>query len=78
MAGVLPINSAYTLPDDAPPFVKGMVNDLLTKPTFLYVSSLMRQDVVFEWMRKFTDVINGVQPLDQMLDELQQLQENPK
>jgi raffinose/stachyose/melibiose transport system substrate-binding protein len=78
VAGVLPINSAYTLPDDAPEFVKGMVNDLLTKPTFLYVSSLMRQDVVFEWMRKFTDVINGVTPLSQALDELQHLQENPK
>lgn len=78
VAGVLPINSAYQLPEDAPAFVKGMVNDLLTKPTFLYVSSLMRQDVVFEWMRKFTDVINGVKPLDQMLDELQQLQDNPK
>jgi ABC-type glycerol-3-phosphate transport system substrate-binding protein len=78
VAGVLPINSSYKLPDDAPPFVKGMVNDLLTKPTFLYVSSLMRQDVVFEWMRKFTDVINGVTPLKQALDELQQLQDNPK
>ncbi len=78
VAGVLPINSAYTLPDDAPPFVKGMVNDLLTRPTFLYVSSLMRQDVVFEWMRKFTDVINGVTTLDEALDQLQQLQDNPK
>jgi hypothetical protein len=74
----LPINSAYALPDDAPPFVKGMVNDLLTRPTFLYVSSLMRQDVVFEWMRKFTDVINGVTTLDEALDQLQQLQDNPK
>jgi hypothetical protein len=55
-----------------------MVNDLLTRPTFLYVSSLMRQDVVFEWMRKFTDVINGVKPLNQALDELQHLQDNPK
>ena len=78
VAGVLPINSAYKLPDTAPEFVKGMVNDLLTKPTFLYVSSLMRQDVVFEWMRKFTDVINGVKPLNVALDELQQLQDNPK
>ena len=78
VAGVLPINSAYALPDSAPEFVKGMVGDLLTKPTFLYVSSLMRQDVVFEWMRKFTDVINGVTPLAQALDELQQLQDNPK
>lgn len=77
-AGVLPINSAYTLPDDAPPFVKGMVNDLLTRPTFLYVSSLMRQDVVFEWMRKFQDVINGVTPLKDALDQLQDLQDNPK
>jgi raffinose/stachyose/melibiose transport system substrate-binding protein len=78
VAGVLPINSAYKLPDTAPEFVKGMVNDLMTKPTFLYVSSLMRQDVVFEWMRTFTDVINGVKPLNQALDELQHLQENPK
>lgn len=29
-------------------------------------------------MRKFTDVINGVTPLSQALDELQHLQENPK
>jgi multiple sugar transport system substrate-binding protein len=78
VAGVLPINSAYKLPDTAPEFVKGMVNDLQTRPIFLYVSSLMRQDVVFEWMRKFTDIVNGVTPLNEALDQLQELQDNPK
>jgi hypothetical protein len=78
VAGVLPINSAYKLPDDAPEFVKGMVNDLQTRPIFLYVSSLMRQDVVFDWMRKIQDVINGVTPLPEALDQLQALQDKPQ
>jgi raffinose/stachyose/melibiose transport system substrate-binding protein len=78
VAGVLPINSAYKLPDTAPEFVKGMVNDLQTRPIFLYVSSLMRQDVVFDWMRKIQDVINGVMPLSEALDQLQALQDKPQ
>ncbi|MCB9992141.1 MAG: sugar ABC transporter substrate-binding protein [Hyphomicrobiaceae bacterium] len=78
VAGVLPINTAYQLPDDAPEFVKGMVGDFLDHPTFLYVSSLMRQDVVFEWMRLFQDVIAGSLTLDEALNQLQDLQDNPK
>jgi ABC-type glycerol-3-phosphate transport system substrate-binding protein len=74
-AGVLPINAAYKLPDDAPAFVRGMVGDLQSKPTFLYASSLMRQDIAFDWIRKIQDVVNGQTTLDEALAQLQALQE---
>jgi ABC-type glycerol-3-phosphate transport system substrate-binding protein len=74
-AGVLPINAGYDLPEDAPPFVRGMVGDLLSKPTFLYASSLMRQDIAFDWIRKIQEVANGQATLDDALAQLQALQE---
>jgi ABC-type glycerol-3-phosphate transport system substrate-binding protein len=74
-AGVLPINAAYKLPGDAPAFVRGMVGDLQTRPTFLYASSLMRQDIAFDWIRKIQDVVNGQTTLDEALAQLQALQE---
>jgi LacI family transcriptional regulator len=75
MAGVLPINSAYKLPDDAPAFVRNMVDDLQTKDTFLYASSLMKQDIAFDWIRKIQDVVNDITTLDDALDQLQAMQE---
>jgi raffinose/stachyose/melibiose transport system substrate-binding protein len=75
MAGVLPINAAYKLPEEAPPFVRGMLGDLLSKPTFLYASSLMRQDIAFDWIRKIQDVANGQSTLDDALAQLQALQD---
>lgn len=75
VAGVLPINSGYQLPADAPEFVRNMVHDFQTQDTFLYASSLMKQDVAFDWVRKIQDVANGVTPLDEALDQLQAVQE---
>jgi len=75
VAGVLPINAGYTLPDDAPTFVRNMLHDLQTEDTFLYASSLMKQDVAFDWVRKIQDVVNGVTSLDDALDQLQAVQE---
>ncbi len=77
-AGILPINSGYTIPDSAPAFVRNMVADMQKSDTFLYASSLMRQDIAFEWIRKIQDVVNGVAPLDQALTELQALQDKPQ
>jgi ABC-type glycerol-3-phosphate transport system substrate-binding protein len=75
VAGVLPINSGYVLPDDAPAFVRNMLHDLQTRDTFLYASSLMKQDVAFDWVRKIQDVVNGVTSLDDALDQLQAVQD---
>jgi ABC-type glycerol-3-phosphate transport system substrate-binding protein len=75
IAGVLPINSAYSLPPDAPEFVRNMMHDFQTHETYLYASALMRQDVIFAWMRKFQDVVNGVTTLDDALNELQAMQD---
>ncbi len=75
IAGVLPINSEYTLPDTAPAFVRSMVHDLQTANTFLYASSLMKQDVAFDWIRRIQDVVNGVTTLDDALSQLQAVQE---
>lgn len=75
VAGVLPINAGYQLPEDAPAFVRNMVHDFQTQDTFLYASSLMKQDVAFDWVRKIQDVVNGVTPLDTALDQLQAVQE---
>jgi multiple sugar transport system substrate-binding protein len=77
-AGVLPINTGYKIPADAPAFVQKMVGDMQASPTFLYASSLMRQDVAFDWIRKIQDVVNGVTPLDQALGQLQDLQDRPQ
>jgi ABC-type glycerol-3-phosphate transport system substrate-binding protein len=74
-AGVLPINTGFKVPADAAPFVQKMVGDMQANPTFLYASSLMRQDVAFDWIRKIQDVVNGVTPLKQALEQLQDLQD---
>ena len=55
-----------------------MVADMQKSQTFLYASSLMRQDIAFEWIRKIQDVVNGVAPLGQALGELQALQDKPQ
>jgi ABC-type glycerol-3-phosphate transport system substrate-binding protein len=76
-AGVLPINKGYTPPGDAPPQVRQMVEDFNTKPTLLYVSSLMKQAVVFDWMKQMQSVLNGDLSLDEALDAVQAVQEQP-
>lgn len=75
VAGVLPINSGYQLPDTSPAFVRNMLHDLQTRDTFLYASSLMKQDVAFDWVRKIQDVTNGVTTLDDALTQLQAVQD---
>ena len=75
VAGVLPINSGYQLPDTAPAFVRNMLHDLQTSDTFLYASSLMKQDVAFDWIREIQDVANGVSSLDDALAKLQAVQD---
>ena len=75
VAGVLPINSGYQLPDTAPAFVRNMLHDLQTGDTFLYASSLMKQDVAFDWIREIQDVANGVSSLDDALAKLQAVQD---
>jgi hypothetical protein len=52
-----------------------MLHDLQTQDTFLYASSLMKQDVAFDWVRKIQDVVNGVTSLDDALDQLQAVQD---
>ena len=76
-AGVLPINAGYTPPDDAPPQVRQMVSDFNTKPTLLYVSSLMPQAVVFDWMRQMQSVLNGDISLEEALANVQSTAEQP-
>jgi multiple sugar transport system substrate-binding protein len=70
-AGVLPINSGYTPPESAPPQVKQMIADFNSKPTLLYVSSLMPQAVVFDWMRQMQSVLNGDIGLQEALANVQ-------
>jgi multiple sugar transport system substrate-binding protein len=76
-AGILPINSGYTPPDSAPVQVRQMVEDFNTRPTLLYVSSLMKQSVVFDWMKQMQSVLNGDISLDEALDNVQATQEQP-
>lgn len=77
MAGVLPINKGYTPPDSAPAQVKQMVNDFNTRPTLLYVSSLMKQAVVFDWMKQIQSVQAGDITLDAALAAVQAVQDQP-
>lgn len=76
-AGVLPINRGYTPPDDAPPQVRQMVEDFNSRPTLLYVSSLMKQAVVFDWMKQMQSVLAGDISLDDALAAVQAVQEQP-
>lgn len=77
MAGILPINRGYTPPDSAPPQVRQMVDDFNTKPTLLYVSSLMKQAVVFDWMKQIQSVQAGDLSLDDALAAVQAVQDQP-
>ena len=77
VGGNLPINKGYTVPKSAPPQVRQMLHDFNTQPTFLYVSSLMKQAVVFEWMKQMQAVVSGQESLDGALKNVQKKQDSP-
>lgn len=77
LAGILPINKNVTLDKGALPQATQMISDFNKGNTFLYVSSLMRQTVVNEWMKQIATVISGQQSLESALAKVQAAQDAP-
>jgi ABC-type glycerol-3-phosphate transport system substrate-binding protein len=73
----MPINTGVTIPDDAPSQVKQMLADAQTNPTYSYVSALMKQATIFEWMKQMQLVLAGTQTVEQALQAVQAVQDQP-
>jgi ABC-type glycerol-3-phosphate transport system substrate-binding protein len=77
VGGNLPINSAFQVPSGAPPQVTQMLSDAKSHPTFSYVSALMKQATIFEWMKQMQLVLAGKESVDTMLQAVQKVQDQP-